>query len=63
MEVVTTIAKGLWEVWAEMFGALMGALPRLLSLVLWILCGIFIVPCVYVAGNIYPAWMDWGGEL
>lgn len=63
MSLIWEMAKSLWEVWTEMFGVLMGALPRLLSLVLWILSGIIILPCVYVAGNLYPAWTDWGGEL
>jgi len=51
---------GLWEVWKEMLAALMEVLPSAFMFVLWVVCGILILPCVFVAGTLFPMWADWG---
>lgn len=44
----------------EMIGAFFSVLPKAFSFVLWILVAIFVLPCVFVAGHIYPLWVEWG---
>jgi len=33
---------------------------KILRLVLWLLVGLVILPCVFVAGVLYPVWQEWG---
>ncbi|MBU6232231.1 hypothetical protein KGP36_06350 [Patescibacteria group bacterium] len=63
METIESIFNGLWETWTEMFGILMELLPKLISLVLWALSAVIILPCVFVAGVLYPKWTEWGEHL
>jgi hypothetical protein len=51
------------EVWQEMLGAIMGVLPKILSFVLWIIAGFIILPAVFIAGNLYPKWTEWGEDF
>jgi hypothetical protein len=60
-DMVTTLVTGLLEVWGEMFAVLMKIIPKVIGLILWIFCGIIILPCVFVTSNIYPAWLEWQG--
>ncbi len=55
--------KELWGLWKGMFDFLMELIPRLLVLGLWILCGIIILPSVFIAGTFYPKWSEWGEKL
>jgi hypothetical protein len=63
METVTELFSALWEVWKEMFKILKEWLPRAFFFILWIFCGIIILPCVFVAGSLYPKWTEWGEKL
>jgi len=63
MDTIGNIFSTLWDVWKEMFKALMEVLPRLISFILWVIVAIIVLPCVFIAGNIYPAWVDWGKEI
>ncbi len=60
---VEELFKELWEVWKGMFDFLAELIPRLLVLGLWILCGIIILPSVFIAGTFYPKWSEWGEKL
>lgn len=60
MEIVGQIAKSFFDVLSEMLSAVFGALPKIFSFSLWILSGIFILPCVFISGSIYPKWEKWG---
>ena len=53
----------LWKVWVAMFESLMEFLPKILKFILWVLAALIILPCVYIAGNIYPMWVEWGEEF
>jgi hypothetical protein len=44
----------------EIAGALVDVVPKLLSFILWVLCGIIILPCVFISGTFFPKWTDWG---
>jgi hypothetical protein len=63
MEMVEELFTGLMELWRAMFEAFMEIAPKVLSLVIWVLLAIVILPCVFVAGNIYPWWSEWGEKL
>lgn len=62
-EAIVDLFKGLWGVWTEMFSAVFEVLPKLLRFLVWALCGVLILPCVYVAGNLFPKWTEWGEEF
>jgi hypothetical protein len=36
------------------------ALQKILHFGLWIVAGIFVLPCVYIATVYYPMWEKWG---
>lgn len=36
---------------------------KIISFILWALVGIIVLPCVFIAGNIFPMWSDWGEEF
>src|ERR1044072_9259954 len=63
MAMIEELLVALWDVWMEMFEAVMEVLPKFISLVLWLLAAIVILPCVFVAGNIFPYWVEWGEDL
>ncbi len=45
---------------ADVIKSLLAVLPKAFMFVLWVACAFIILPCVFVAGTIYPAWADWG---
>ena len=55
--------KEVFKAIGDMFAAMIGVLPKVIHFVLWVLSAIIILPCVFVAGNIYPAWIKWGEEF
>ena len=55
----TEVFKLIWE----MIGAFFSVLPKVFSFFLWVLAAIFILPCVFVAGHIYPLWVEWGEDF
>jgi hypothetical protein len=61
--IIGDLFSGLFAVWAEMWGAFIGIAPKVFKFVIWILCGIIILPCVFIAGNIYPKWAEWGEKF
>jgi len=63
METIGEIFSKLFDVWKEMFSTIWEILPRALSFFFWVLVAIVILPCVFVAGNIYPKWVEWGEGL
>lgn len=44
----------------EIFGAICGVIPGAFYFMLWVISAIFILPCVFVAGTLYPKWVEWG---
>ena len=47
----------------EMWEAFIGVAPKAISFFFWILAAVFILPCVFVAGTIYPKWEKWGEDF
>lgn len=60
LEGIGQLFKTLWSVWAEMFTALLGILPKLVSFILWVLAAVIILPCVLVSNHYFPKWVEWG---
>lgn len=60
METASEMFGELLEVWKGIFEVIKEIVPKALKFVLWVLCGIIILPCVYIAGNLFPKWTDWG---
>lgn len=63
MSTFASLLSDLWGVWKDMFEALMEILPKVFKFVLWVLAALIILPCVYIAGNIYPMWVEWGEDF
>ncbi|MCX6715497.1 MAG: hypothetical protein NT077_00585 [Candidatus Taylorbacteria bacterium] len=55
-----TVFGALFSLFGEMIAAFFAVLPKIISFILWVLVAIVVLPCVFVAGNIYPKWADWG---
>jgi hypothetical protein len=55
--------KELFSVWKEMLSAFWAVLPKVISVCLWVLTAILILPCVFIANNIYPSWVKWGEDF
>ena len=54
--VLKGILKEIWSFLAEM-------IPRAIKFLIWLFAGMIILPCMYVAGHLYPKWMDWGDNF
>jgi hypothetical protein len=57
---IAELLSGLFNVWKEMLSVIFAFIPKAISFVLWIIVGIIVLPCVFIAGNIFPLWSDWG---
>ena len=63
MESVGELLKGIWGVWSEIFGHIAEFVPKMVIFTLWFVCGLIILPCVFVAGTLFPKWSDWGEKM
>ena len=54
------IVKGLYELAVEILEELWPFLLKMLKVSCWALAGILVLPCVFVASVIYPAWVKMG---
>jgi len=41
----------------------MHAIFKACAVTLWALCGIILLPCVFIAGTIFPVWVEWGEDF
>ena len=62
-DLISEVIGGIFSLLGALFEEVMEILPTVISFVSWCLIGIIVLPCVYVAGNIYPTWVKWGEEL
>jgi len=60
MGFIAELFTGILDVLKDVLSALLGIIPKVISFLLWILSGIIILPCVFIAGTLYPKWVDWG---
>ena len=61
--IIGELFTALWDVWKEMFGYLVEILPKVISFTLWVLCGLIILPCMFIAGELSPKWIEWGEDM
>ena len=57
---VAEVAK---TIFVEVFGILWKVITKGLLFLIWALPALIILPCVFVAGHIYPLWVEWGEEF
>ena len=60
MDEVGSMIKAFFDVWKEIFSGLFSVLPKAIYFCLWLLSAVIILPCVFIAGTIYPKWVEWG---
>ena len=63
MEMFGDAIGALFKLWGEMFLAILAVLPKVIKITLWILSAAIILPCVFIAGTIYPKWVEWGEDF
>ena len=63
MEIISTLTLGLYELAKEMAEALWPAIKTGFLFTLWVLSAVIILPCVFVAGTIYPMWEKWAEDF
>ena len=56
---IAEILKAVWD----MISSLLAAVPTILKFIFWAVSAVFILPCVFVAGHLYPMWVEWGEEF
>lgn len=56
----TELFSEFFAVLGEMWEGIMEVAPKALSFFFWIIAAVFILPCVFVSGVIYPKWEKWG---
>lgn len=55
--------KVIFEAWIELLGFLFVIFGKLLHFGIWAIAGALILPCVFVAGTLYPKWEKWGDNF
>jgi len=55
--------KSFVNIWVEIFFAILSVLPKFIKLFIWFILALVILPCVFVAGTVYPAWEKWGEDF
>lgn len=53
------MVKLIWEMLVSVFKVI----PVVLKFIAWVLLAVIVLPCVFVAGNIYPWWVEWGEDF
>lgn len=59
-EMISSLFSVFWEIVSEVFSVIFAAIPKIISFTLWALAAVIILPCVYIAGNWFPKWTEWG---
>ena len=63
MQTIGGAFKALFAVWKEMAIEFILVIPKLIKVIVWFICGLFILPCIFIAGTLYPLWEEWGKEF
>lgn len=59
MEVISEIVSSVIELIQET----MGLSIKFVNVLFWAIAGALILPCVFIAGNVYPMWEKWAENL
>lgn len=60
---IETIFTSVFTLIGETVVAILSALPRILGFILWVTAAVIILPCVFVASQLYPLWAEWGEDF
>ncbi len=60
---ITEVAKLIFSAWLAILSSLLVLIGKAVHFGLWMIAGVFIVPCVFIAGNLYPKWEKWGEKF
>lgn len=60
---IVAMIEGVFKTLGELLIGILSIIPKVLSFILWILAAVFILPCVFVAGTLYPLWTEWGEDF
>ncbi|MEI7463385.1 MAG: hypothetical protein WCK03_03240 [Candidatus Taylorbacteria bacterium] len=60
METLKEMLLPFWELAKEMFDAFIEVFPTIVFFILWLLCAIIILPCLFVTNTLFPKWAEWG---
>ncbi len=63
METIESFLSPFWAILTFIYERLKEFVPMALRFMLWVICGILVLPCIYVAGNLYPRWVEWGEKM
>ncbi len=63
MEEFENAFVGIMKLVGELLMSVLSVIPTVLKFVFWVLLAIFVLPCVWVAGTIYPLWVEWGEDF
>lgn len=55
--------KGFGSFTLDIIKEIFSGVPKVVSFCLWIIAAAFILPCVFVAGVVYPLWEKWGEDF
>ncbi len=57
------IFSELLKVWSEIFDHITDIAPKVFHFTLWAVSAIIILPAVFIAGTLYPLWVEWGEDF
>ena len=57
------IASEVSEILREILSWVWKVASKVTLFAIWALLALIILPCVFVAGHIYPLWQEWGEEF
>ena len=60
---IVEVFSTLWELTTEILSGVWSVVSKGLLFLLWASLALIILPCVFVAGHIYPVWSEWGEEF
>ena len=63
MNIFEEIFSELIKVWGEMFSHIMEIMPKVIHFTLWAVSAVIILPAVFIAGTLYPMWVEWGEDF
>ncbi len=59
----SNVITEIFEVIGAMLSEIWKVLPGILSFILWVAAAFIILPAVFIAGTLYPAWVEWGEDF
>ncbi len=58
-----TVGAEIFELLKEAITGIFAVVSKITLFLIWALLALIILPCVFVAGHIFPLWQEWGEEF